>query len=202
MWLPAGALFLHLATPVDTALFSIFLSFPSSPFRFVVYSIWIFFYLCHCVASEETTTTVKSASHCTEFRVLRNSVISIMRIARLFDIPKVLHSTPPPPPPPPPISSGCDDHRHIEEIITTAAAAAAAAASNQSVEKSLPTQQQQQQYIWTQGFEKLLEDPLGLRAFAVSLFLLHIPPLLLLLLPDNLKPSFFFFCCCCWPSPC
>lgn len=92
-----------------------------------------------------------------------------MRIARLFDIPKVLHSTPPPPPPPPPISSECDDHRHIEEIITTAAAAAAAAASNQTVEKSLPTQQQQQ-HIWTQGFEKLLEDPLGLRAFAVSLF--------------------------------
>lgn len=24
------------------------------------------------------------------------------------------------------------------------------------------------QHIWTQGFEKLLEDPLGLRAFAVS----------------------------------
>ena len=30
------------------------------------------------------------------------------------------------------------------------------------------TNQQQQQPIWTQGFEKLLEDPLGLRAFAVS----------------------------------
>jgi len=27
------------------------------------------------------------------------------------------------------------------------------------------------QHIWTQGFEKLLEDPLGLRAFAVSLIL-------------------------------
>lgn len=33
-----------------------------------------------------------------------------------------------------------------------------------------PGLSQQQQHIWTQGFEKLLEDPLGLRAFAVSIF--------------------------------
>lgn len=41
---------------------------------------------------------------------------------------------------------------------------------------SQPPQQPQQQHAWTQGFEKLLEDPLGLRAFAVSLM-----------------PFFFFF---------
>jgi len=44
-----------------------------------------------------------------------------------------------------------------------------AAAAEPPPTNAPPPPDQQQAQLWTQDFEKLLEDPLGLRAFAVSL---------------------------------
>jgi hypothetical protein len=40
--------------------------------------------------------------------------------------------------------------------------------SHEFTDKEHQPETNQQQLLWTQSFEKLLEDPLGLRAFAVS----------------------------------
>jgi hypothetical protein len=106
---------------------------------------------------------------------------SIMRIARVFDLPKVL---------PPASDQRCgQDERPGSTIAATIVASATNSTSEPilagTLEKPIqPDQQQpqpppppqtsqpQQQHVWMQGFEKLLEDPLGLRAFAVSTFYL------------------------------
>lgn len=94
---------------------------------------------------------------------------SIMRIARIFDLPKVQ---------PPASDQRCG--QDVRPGPTVAANATTASNTNEPVltgtlEKPIqpdqPPPSQPQQHVWTQGFEKLLEDPLGLRAFAVSTFL-------------------------------
>ena len=99
---------------------------------------------------------------------------SIMRIARVFDLPKVL---------PPASDQRCDQDERPGSTITATTVASATNNTSEPIlvgtlEKPIqPDQQQQppppsqpQQHVWMQGFEKLLEDPLGLRAFAVSSF--------------------------------
>ncbi len=122
-----------------------------------------------------TVTATRSAIVCSR------ECESIMRIARVFDLPKVS----------PPASSDqrCQDEGPGSRTATLAAAAAAASEPilvgtldkpiqaattadhhHPAPQQQQPPQQQQQQHVWTQDFEKLLEDPLGLRAFAVSTF--------------------------------
>ena len=103
---------------------------------------------------------------------------SIMRIARVFDLPKVL---------PPASDQRCgQDERPGSSIAATIAASETNTTSelilagtlekpiqpDQQPQPPPQTSQPQQQHVWMQGFEKLLEDPLGLRAFAVSTFYL------------------------------
>lgn len=90
---------------------------------------------------------------------------SIMRIARVFDLPKVR-----------PLASDqrCQDERARTTTTTTTVPTPVVIESIHAgtLEKPIQSDQpsQPQQHVWTQGFEKLLEDPLGLRAFAVSRF--------------------------------
>ena len=110
-----------------------------------------------------TVTATRSAIVCSR------ECESIMRIARVFDLPKVS--------PPAASEQRCQDERPGSRTATIAAAASEPILAG-TLDKPIQTdhhpapqqQPQPQQHVWTQGFEKLLEDPLGLRAFAVSTF--------------------------------
>lgn len=132
-----------------------------------------------------TVTAARSAIVCSR------ECESIMRIARVFDLPSKVRLSASLQP------RNSRDERPIAATAVGAAAAITPVNDQQTLDKPVLTDhhqpppppqqqqqqpQQQQQHIWTQGFEKLLEDPLGLRAFAVSipfyflsLFLLYFP---------------------------